>query len=96
MSALEKLYYGNINPCQKTFDKDSEYGKSMSVITAMETVIKNRLSDSEKCLLVSLMSASADICRITAAENFIIGFKLGARIGLEIVSDDEGCLQDLV
>ena len=95
MNVIEELYYGKLNPSQKIFEKNSEYGKSLVITTELESAITKLLTESEKPLLTSLMSASADICSITAAEYFAIGFRLGAKIGLEILSDHNGCLQDI-
>lgn len=33
---------------------------------------------------------------ITAVENFIIGFRLGVRFGIEVMDDESGMLEDLV
>ena len=36
MNIIEELYYGNISPVEKCFDKNSEYAKFLKIITDNE------------------------------------------------------------
>ena len=40
-TTLEDLFYGNINPCEISFVRDSEYGKCFDKATELSMVSKN-------------------------------------------------------
>ena len=42
------------------------------------------------------VNANSSMNTITAVENFIIGFRLGVRFGIEVMDDESGMLEDLV
>ena len=58
---LEKLFYGNINPNERTFTHGTSYA------AALQTFVKG----------------------------LIYGFRLKARITLETIGDEDGCLRDV-
>ena len=67
-NALEDLYYGNLNPSAKCFDRDSEYGKFLKIIDDNEqklTAFLDRVcKDSEESHLFSqLMNAQIEASR---------------------------------
>ena len=50
------------------------------------------LEGKEKDLLLRLLNAENEIAAILAYENFVLGFRLGARMVLEIMDEDDGSL----
>ena len=54
------------------------------------------LDGKENQLFRDFIKAQSESNAITGVEKFIKGFKLGARIGLEILSDEDSCLRDLI
>ena len=96
MRMLEELYFGNIDPNTQTFDRHSNFGKAMQVMSDTEDELLKLLEGKENQLFRDFVKAQSEINGITGVEKFIKGFKLGARIGLEIVSEDDSCLKDLV
>ena len=96
MRMLEELYFGNIDPNTQTFDSHSNFGKAMQVMSDTEDELLKLLEGKENQLFRDFVKAQSEINGITGVEKFIKGFKLGARIGLEIVSEDDSCLKDLV
>ena len=93
---LDELYFGNIDPNTQTFDRHSNFGKAMKVMSDTEDELLKLLDGKENQLFRDFVKAQSEINGITGVEKFIKGFKLGARIGLEIVSEDDSCLKDLV
>jgi hypothetical protein len=88
-SILEELYYGRIHPDDKLFLRDSEYRKISDQISEMLELLKQKLSQQEYEQLEVLhelmeLSHSKESCQV-----FIHGFKLGAKITAEILSDVE-------
>ena len=66
----------------------------------MKTVAENEeklsllLDEKEKDLL-RLIQAQGAINETTAMGNFIRGFRIGARIAMEIMAEDDGCLRSI-
>ena len=92
---LEELYFGNINPNEKQFDPSSEYAENMQIIADNEEKLTLLLTGKEKDLFLDFVNAQGSVDAITAIENFIIGFRLGVRIGIEVMDGEDGVLKDI-
>lgn len=92
---LEELYFGNINPNEQQFIRGTEFEKAMRIFSDSENKLTELLDGKEKKLFLDLVNAHGVINGTTAVECFINGFRLGARMALEIMSDEDGCLRDI-
>ncbi len=92
---LEELYYGNINPNEQIFIKDSQYGKAMKIISGNEEKLTGLLEGKGLDLFLDFVNAQSEVNGITAVENFINGFRIGALMMLDILSEQDGCLRDI-
>jgi len=92
---LEEFYYGNLNPNERSFIKDSAYSQAVRTISENEEKLTELLEGKEKKLLLDLINAQSIADGTTAVESFIQGFRLGARIVIEIMSDEDGCLREI-
>ncbi|MEG0835916.1 MAG: hypothetical protein RRY02_09565 [Muribaculaceae bacterium] len=95
-STLKELFYGNISPNAKQFVKDSEYGKSLKTICDCEEKLMTLLTGKELELFEKLMKAQGESSHINGREYFVEGFRLGARIALEILDQNDGCIIDII
>ena len=83
---LENLYFGNITPNDQ--------------IVKSGTALKKAMEQSAECeekltaLLLRLINAENEIGSTMALENFILGFRLGVRMILEALDEDDGSLID--
>ena len=77
MNFIEELYYGNINPNEKSYKKATPYDKALSIFTANEDKLKEALSGEHLKLFNELVNASDEISAISSVENFKMGFRLG-------------------
>ena len=68
----------------------------MQVMSDTEYELLKLLDGKENQLFRDFIKAQSESNAITGVEKFIKGFKLGARIGLEILSDEDSCLRDLI
>ena len=50
------------------------------------------LDGEEKTLLLRLLNAENEISSTMALENFILGFRLGMRMAMEALDEDDGSL----
>ena len=91
---LEDLYYGNITPCDRQIRSGTPLMKAMEQSQECEEQLTALLEDKEKTLLLRLINAENEIGSTMALENFILGFRLGVRMILEALDEDDGSLID--
>lgn len=92
---LEDLYYGNIRPYESKISAGSELQKMTQRVDECEAQLSEQLDESARHTLEALASAYQEINSINAVENFIIGFRLGVRIIIECMDDNDGDIQEM-
>ena len=83
MNILEEFSYGNINPNEKCFKRQSEFATFVKIVSDNEEKLIAYLGGEEKHLFSQLMNAQSEILDTEARERFIEGWKLGARFMLD-------------
>ena len=83
MNMLEEFYYGNINPQEKFFKRETEYAKFVRIVSDNEEKLTAYLTGEEQHLFSQLMNAQSEILDVEARERFIEGWKLGAKFMLD-------------
>jgi len=91
---LEDLYFGNIVPYEKRMAASSEFRRLVKRAADCESQLTERLNEEERQLLNVLTNAQQEIDSITAKENFILGFRLGVRLVMECMDEEDGDLVD--
>ena len=87
---LEDLYYGNISPNEQQMAPDSELKKALDRVVHYENQLTELLDEDGQTILTKLIRSQHEINSITALENFILGFRLGARIMAECMDENDG------
>lgn len=87
--SLEDLYYGNINPNEKTFKPKSEFSIACSHMADAEKKLREQINEEEKKLLSEALDANAQMTGIELTHMFVEGFRLGARLVIEVFCDDD-------
>ena len=87
---LEDLYYGNITPGVKRIAPNSELKRATDRVARFEGQLTERLDENGQKILLKLIESQDEAESITALENFILGFRLGARIMAESMDDNDG------
>ena len=87
---LEDLYYGNITPSEQRMIPDSEMAKAVARVASCEKQLMEQLGETEQTILTKLIQSQLEINGITAIENFILGFRLGIRLMVECMYDNDG------
>ena len=87
---LEDLYYGNISPNEQQMAPDSELKKALDRVVRYENQLTELLDEDGQTILTKLIRSQHEINSITALENFILGFRLGARIMAECMDENDG------
>ena len=89
-NTLEDLYYGNITPGAQEIVPNSELKRATDRVTRFEDQLMERLDEDGQALLAKLLESQDEADSITARENFILGFRLGARITMECMDENDG------
>ena len=92
---LEELHCGNINPNERQLLRGTDYAKALSTFSSSEDKLTELLDGKEKSLFLDLVNAQSVLDETTALEHFIEGFRLEARIAIEVMYDNDGCLVDI-
>ena len=87
---LEDFYCGNITPSEKEMQPGLEMQRAISTAARCESQLAEGLDEVQQALLTTLIDAQHKIDSITATENFILGFRLGARMIIECMDDNDG------
>lgn len=94
---LNELYFGNIQPYAKQFDKSSEFGRLMVAMCKRETDLLTALEINPelKSNFEKYVGISGEILAKTAEKRFIEGFRLGATMIIEVLGKYPGDLKDI-
>ena len=93
-NTLEDLYYGNITPGAQQIAPDSELKRATDRVARFEGQLTERLDEDGQTILAKLIESQHEIDSITALENFILGFRLGARLVAECMDDNDGDIRN--
>ena len=89
---LENLYCGKITPNEQDITPESVLADAMDRAEQYVEKLTALLEGEEKTLLLRLLNAENEISSTMALENFILGFRLGMRIAIEALEEDDGNL----
>ncbi|MCL2563247.1 MAG: hypothetical protein FWE08_04345 [Oscillospiraceae bacterium] len=101
MNMLEELYYGNIDPSAKCYDRKSEYAKFQGMIVDGEQELTAFLkalpqAEKEQQTLARIMNAQNEIIRFMEFERFGEGFRIGTGLMLEaFIVPQQSVLRDI-
>ena len=86
---LKDFFYGNINPNEKQFDRNSEYGKAASGLADEEEKLRSMLDPNALSVLDRMISLQCTVTGLTAEGYFIDGLRTGFRLARAILYDGE-------
>ena len=89
MNFIEELYYGNIDPNRKKFDKNTQFAEALKLFCENESRLNEVLTGDDLRLFHDMVTAGDEITACTGVENFKIGFILGVRIMIDCFKSDE-------
>ena len=89
-NTLEDLYYGNITPNAQDMAPNSELKRATDRVARFENQLTEQLDEAGQAVLAKLIESQQEIDSITAMENFILGFRLGAKIVMECMDNNDG------
>ena len=89
MKILEELWYGNVTPGERSVEKGGRLWNLGRLILQNEEELKPLLSEKATEVLEKLMDNQSEPHSIRECEVFICGFRLGARIMLEVLDGSD-------
>ena len=92
MFFIENLWYGNIRPSQKAIRKDSQYHKTLTHLTSLTTSLLADFSEEQRKLYNEIANVQGELDAIESKENFVEGFRYGAGMMLDVISEYKGQL----
>ena len=93
-NTLEDLYYDNITPGAQQIVPNSELKRATDRVDRFESQITERLDEDGQTILAKLIESQHEIDSTPALENFILGFRLGAKITIECMDDNDGDIRN--
>ena len=90
----KSVLWKHITPNDQIVKSGTALKKAMEQSAECEEKLTALLEDKEKALLLRLINAENEIGSTMALENFILGFRLGVRMILEALDEDDGSLLD--
>ena len=94
-NTLEDLYYGNITPGAQQIVPNSELKRATDRVARFESQLTERLDETGQTILAKLIESRDEIESVTALENFILGFRLGAKITMECMDGNDGDIREV-
>ena len=89
MKILEELWYGNVTPGERYAEKGSRIWNLDRLIQQNKEELEPLLSEKAKEVLKKLWDNQSELNGLNESEVFICGFRLGARIMLEVLDGSE-------
>ena len=89
-NTLEDLYYGNITPGAQQIAPDSELKRAVDRVARFESQLTELLDETGQTILAKLIESRDEFESITARKNFILGFRLEAKITMECMDGNDG------
>ncbi len=86
---LEKLYYGEIYRNEDVLPRGEGFEKVNSKVSKLEDEFTNRLDKAEFRLYDELSTTRNERDSYYYLETFIEGFQIGARMIMEVLSDEQ-------
>lgn len=87
MNTLEDLYYGNIVPNEKCAKLDDEVKELLKLLNRNEEKLTATLTESQKETFEKYKDCNREISEISEREIFLNGFRMGARIIIDVVNN---------
>ena len=86
---LEELWYGNINPLEDSTDGNTEVKKLLNLVGRNRDKLCESMTEQQKADLAKYDDCVNEMYGIIEQEVFKYAFRLGAKIILETLRDEE-------
>lgn len=94
MYVLKELYWGNISPTERSVRPGSDYKKASLEICKQLDLFLESLTPEEKQQWEAIDVLRNNLATMAEEDMFIYGFRLGARMMMDVVGDYSGQFAD--
>ncbi len=84
---IKELWYGNILPAEKTMPPGSALYQATNKVIVAEQALETELPEGKRELLISLENAQFELSNTLETNAFVDGFRLGAKLVMDIFSE---------
>lgn len=81
---LDDLFYGKISPWEDRPESFDDFLALNQKMGKLSDILDENLCKEDRALLDQYLSTRADMESLVACDNFKVGFRLGARLVLEV------------
>ena len=85
MSVISELWYGNIEPQGRSIPRNKEYKQLLNKICEYEEQFRGIFSPEQQKAFEDYESATISVTAISEEASFVEGFRLGAKMILEVL-----------
>lgn len=90
MYVLKDLWHGNISPNERFIRSESKYRKISHILCEKSDLFYDQLSTEQKQQYDELKNLQFDLMNLSEEDTFIVGFRLGARMILDVIGEYKG------
>lgn len=87
-SILEDLYYGNINPIGRNFVKAGNYNNALNKVINSQEKLNALLQNQAKNRFDEFCKTQSELSCEEALSSFTCGFRLGAKMIIDVFTSD--------
>lgn len=96
MGFIKEVFYGNISPGEQTVIAGARFDRLEKTCDTLCEELKKDLSEDNIEKFKQIDSTYGDIIDITAEENYVLGFRDGARMILDVLAGENENLRPLI
>ncbi len=89
MLILEDLYFGDVQPSERSFKRNSQYAKALDDLVKAGDALTDTLTEKQKEMFEEFMTAQREVNVLTDCETFIYAFRLAAKIMIDVLTDGQ-------
>lgn len=89
MQILEDLYVGDVRPNERFFKRNTQYAKALDALVKAGDALTDGLSEKQRVRFEDYMTAQREVNVLTDCETFCLAFKTGAKIMLDVLTDEQ-------
>lgn len=95
-SFIEELFYGNIDPQERSIKKNRKVRREMKILSENEDYLLKELAGEPQKRFLEYVDAWGIVNGESTLDSFIQGFKIGARFAYDTFVSEEAPFEDLL
>ena len=93
---IEELFYGNIDPQERSIKKNRKVRREMKILSENEDYLLKELAGEPQKRFLEYVDAWGIVNGESTLDSFITGFRLGARFAYDTFVSEEAPFEDLL